>query len=108
MENFAKDHYILLPQPFSSKTDMVSTMPIPNIIPANLYPIFRQQAYLNNTCIQSQDNTSKKDACSRYKVVMHLLKEVGFCKQEQVQLAQSYTSHKIVSYKWVKCPIAYQ
>ncbi|CAI3938830.1 unnamed protein product [Commensalibacter communis] len=107
MENFAKDHYIPLPPPFSSKIDVYSTMSIPNIIPFDLYPVFRQQSYFNDICKEKDDkknkDQNKQDACKKDEILTNILKEKGFCSKENIQLPQSFMQNSKISYEWMEC-----
>ncbi|MDI2091200.1 hypothetical protein [Commensalibacter oyaizuii] len=108
MEEFAKNHYITLPRPFSAKIDVYSTMQIPNIVPSNIYPIFRQQAYFRDICDQEKEpakrNQEQKDACVKTQTLTELLKTQGLCQTRQVILPQSYLQTATVSYQWKQCP----
>ncbi|MDI2112736.1 hypothetical protein [Commensalibacter nepenthis] len=108
MENFAKDHYIPLPQPFSSKIDVYATMSIPSIIPFDLYPIFRQQSYFHDICKEKDKkknkDQNKQEACKKDEILTNILKEKGLCSKENVQLPQSFMQNSNVSYEWMECP----
>lgn len=102
MESFAQNHYIILPQPFSAKIDEFSTMNIPNIIPSSLYPLFRQQASLNQHC-KSEKNDQKEKCLKEYQTILHLLKLNNICKQEKQQSSLSYQRPATQSIQWVNC-----
>ncbi|EHD13387.1 hypothetical protein CIN_15790 [Commensalibacter intestini A911] len=108
IENFAKDHYITLPQPFSQKLDIYTTISIPDTIPFDLYPLYRQQSYFHDIC-NKQDKDKKKDqnqqnACKQEENLINLMKQNGICRTESTQLAQSFMQTTKVSYNWVVCP----
>lgn len=102
MENFAKNHYIPLPQPFSVKIDTYASMPIPNIIPFDLYPIYRQQNYFHDIC-NTQDQ-KKQEACKQEQALINIMKQKGYCTIENTQLAQSFMQTSKVFYSWIQCP----
>lgn len=110
MENFAKNHYIILPQPFSTKIDTYANMAIPDLIPFDLYPVVRQQSYFHDICNeQDQDkkknqDPNKQEACKQEQTLMNIMKQNGFCKKENVQLPQSFMQTSKVSYEWIECP----
>lgn len=101
MENFAKDHYIILPPPFSSKIDEFTTMDIPNIVPPDLYPLFRQQAALARKCKEEKNN---RETCEKeYSTVLGLLKQNNICQKEKNQFMLSYNKSSPKSYQWISC-----
>ncbi len=101
MENFAKDHYIILPPPFSSKLDEFTTMDIPSIIPSYLYPLFRQQAALSKKCKKEKKN---KEACQNQRAtLLNLLKQNNICEKETNQFTLSYGKSIPPTYQWVNC-----
>lgn len=107
MENFAKDHYIPLPQPFSLKIDIYANMPISNIIPYDLYPVIRQQSYFHDICnekdTKKNKDQNKQEACKQDKILTNILKQKGFCKKENIQLPQSFMQTSKISYQWIEC-----
>lgn len=107
-ETFAKDHYLTLPQPFSSKIDTYATMSIPDLIPFDLYPIVRQQSYFHDICNEQDkkknQDQNKQEACKQEQTLMNIMKQQGFCKKENIQLPQSFMQTSQVSYEWIECP----
>ncbi|CAK7193044.1 hypothetical protein COMNV_01256 [Commensalibacter sp. Nvir] len=100
LENFAKDHYILLPPPFSPKLDYYSTMPIPDIFTTALFPIYRQYAYTFDQCTQKKHNT---DDCNKNNLLRKLIETQHICLKQNITLAQSFLQKDTVSDQWVKC-----
>lgn len=107
MDGFAKDHYIPLPQPFSSKIDIYATMSIPDLIPFDLYPVVRQQSYFYDICNEKDEKKNKgqdkQEACKQNKLLVDILNKKGFCTKENIQLPQSFMQTSKVSYEWVEC-----
>lgn len=108
LESFAKDHYITLPQPFSQKLDLYSTMSIPNVIPFDLYPLYRQQNYFHDICNEQDkkksNDQSEQKACKQEQTLINIMKQQGYCTKENIQLAQSFMQTSKVSYDWIQCP----
>ncbi|MGL4686017.1 MAG: hypothetical protein ACRCVY_04585 [Commensalibacter sp.] len=104
MVEFAKDHYILMPYPFSMRLDEFASMPIPDAIPAHLYPVFRLQAAYDEACHNPKDkNKPDMEACKQYENVIKLINKAGYCRKEQSIPPQIIGQTTSVSYTWEAC-----